>query len=70
METELSLNLETPAVAPENSDARWVAWGLWSFISLAMVLFAIFALGIDTGLLLGWVVGTIVAATITLFGRK
>jgi hypothetical protein len=51
-------------------DAKWTAWAIWSAISLGAALFAVFVAGADTGLLLGWVVGVIVAAMPMMFGRK
>jgi hypothetical protein len=59
--------IDEPVDTPE---ARWTAWALWSAISLGMVLFAVLVVGADAGLLLGWVVGIIVAAMLMVFGRK
>lgn len=70
MDTEL----DTPIVAVieplENPDQKWLAWALWSGISLVLALFSVLALGIDSGLLLGWAVGVIVAAMLMVFGRQ
>jgi hypothetical protein len=54
----------------DSPEARWLAWALWSGISLVMAVFAVFVAGADTGLLLGWAVGVIVAAMLMVFGRK
>jgi hypothetical protein len=59
------------AVEPTTSpDAKWTVWALWSVITLVVALFAVFVAGADTGLLLGWVVGVIVAAMLMVFSRK
>jgi hypothetical protein len=58
--------------APQYTDppeARWIAWALWSAISLVLVLLAVFGAGFDTGLLLGWAAGIIVAAILLVFGK-
>ena len=54
------------AASPE---AKWIAWGIWSGISLAVVLLAVVAAGFDTGLLLGWALGVIIAAMLMVFRR-
>jgi hypothetical protein len=70
MDSELDTNA-SPAIDPvDTPEARWTAWALWSVISLVMVLFAVLVVGADAGLLLGWVVGIIVAAMLMVFGRK
>ena len=69
MDPRLEFLDSSPEQATDNTDSKWVAWALWAAIALAMVMFAVLCLGIDTGLLLGWAVGVIVAATLTLFGR-
>ena len=55
--------LESPA-------SKWIAWAIWSGISLVMVLLAVLGAGFDTGLLPGWAVGIIVAGMIMVFSRK
>jgi hypothetical protein len=50
-------------------EARWIAWALWSAISLVLVLLTVFGAGFDTGLLPGWAAGIIVAAMLLVFGE-
>jgi hypothetical protein len=58
------------ATQPEDDpETKWVAWGVWSGLSLVAVLLAIFVGGFDPGLLLGWVVGIIIAAVLMVFRR-
>jgi hypothetical protein len=70
MDTELDLPVDPPQEATYDPDSKWIAWALWSGIGMVMALFGVFCLGVDSGLLLGWAVGVIVAATLTLFGRE
>jgi hypothetical protein len=71
METELETTYDQPVDEPVDSpEARWKAWAAWSAISLVMALFAVLVMRADTGLLLGWIVGVIVAAMLMVFGRK
>jgi hypothetical protein len=68
---ESELDYAAPDVeAADTPEARWTAWAAWAAISLFMVLFAVFIVGADYGLLLGWLVGIIVAAMLMVFGRK
>ncbi len=69
MDTELETNIGTVA-AGDSPEARWIAWGIWSALSLGMVMLAVIGAGFDPGLLLGWIVGIIVAAMLMVFGRK
>ena len=68
----MNSELEThPDIEPADTpEAKWIAWAIWSVISLAMVLLGVLGAGFDTGLLLGWAVGIIVAAMIMVFSRK
>ena len=70
----MEINPETDfvtVVEPTPSpDDKWTAWALWSAITLVCALFAVFIAGADSGLLLGWVVGVIVAAMLMVFSRK
>ena len=63
--------LFAPEIEPlvDPPEARWIAWGMWSVISLIMVMLGVFGAGFDAGLLLGWAVGIIVAAMLIVFGR-
>jgi hypothetical protein len=65
---ELETHIGTVA-AEDSPEARWIAWGIWSALSLAMVMLAVLGAGFDPGLLLGWIVGIIVAAMLMVFGR-
>ena len=71
---DIDQNLETDVAPPlplmDTPEARWRAWAIWSAISLVLVLFIVFVAGADTGLLLGWSVGIIVAAMLIVFGRQ
>ncbi len=76
MESELQTGLPATPNLPgadiplvDTPEARWTAWAIWSAIILVMVLFFVFAAGLDTGLLLGWAVGVIVAAMLMVLGR-
>ena len=52
-----------------NPESKWIAWAIWSGISLVLALFAVLVAGLDTGLLLGWAVGIIIAAMLMVFRR-
>jgi|HubBroStandDraft_5_1064220.scaffolds.fasta_scaffold563524_2 hypothetical protein len=62
-------NIATSTTPDASPESKWVAWAMWSSISLAAVLFVVFAGGFNTGLLLGWVVGIIIAAMMVVFRR-
>ena len=68
MDSDLNTNGGTP-IDQDTPEARWIAWGIWSGISLVVVLLAVLVAGVDTGLLLGWVVGIIIAAVLMVFRR-
>jgi hypothetical protein len=68
MDSELDTDVGT-RIDRDTPEARWLAWGIWSGISLLMVSLGVFVAGFDTGLLLGWLVGIIVAAMLMVFGR-
>jgi hypothetical protein len=72
LEANMDRDLNTNTAAPADEDApeaKWIAWGMWSGISLVMVLLAVLVAGMDTGLLLGWALGVIIAAMLMLFRR-
>jgi hypothetical protein len=69
MESNLDSDFGTTIEHVDSPEAKWTAWAIWSAISLVVVLLAVFAAGFDTGLLLGWVVGIIVAAMLIVFGK-
>ena len=68
MDRDLDTNIGSH-IEPDTPESRWAAWAIWSGISLLLVLFAVLVAGFDTGLLLGWAVGIIVAAMLMVFGR-
>ena len=68
MDTYLASGDAPPAT--DTPEARWIAWALWSAISLVVVLFAVLVFGADAALLLGWVVGVILTAMWMVFGRN
>jgi hypothetical protein len=68
MDRDLNTNTASPA-DEDTPEAKWIAWGMWSGISLVMVLLAVLVAGMDTGLLLGWALGVIIAAMLMLFRR-
>jgi hypothetical protein len=68
MDRDLNTSAGTPADA-DTPEANWIAWGIWSGISLVMMLLAVVVAGLDTGLLLGWAVGIIIAAMLMVFRR-
>lgn len=68
MDRDLNTSAGTPADA-DTPEAKWIAWAIWSGISLVMVLLAVVVAGLDTGLLLGWGVGIIIAAMLMVFRR-
>jgi len=69
MERDLDSNIGPSANIGDTPESKWVAWALWSIISLAAVLFVVFAGGFNPGLLLGWAVGIIIAAMLVVFRR-
>jgi hypothetical protein len=69
MGRDFNSNIGTPADPGDTPESRWTAWAVWSAISLAAVLFIVFVGGFNTGLLLGWVVGIIIAAMLVVFRR-
>jgi hypothetical protein len=69
MARDFDSNIDTTVTPEDNPESKWLAWAIWSGISLVMVLFAVLVAGFDSGLLLGWAVGIIVAAMLMVFGR-
>jgi hypothetical protein len=69
MERDLDTQFVTTIPAADSPDSKWIAWAVWSGLSLILVLLAVFGAGFDTGLLLGWAVGTIIAAMLMVFRR-
>jgi hypothetical protein len=53
----------------DTPETRWTAWAIWSAVTLVMALLAVLGAGFDTGLLLGWAAGIIVAAILMVLGR-
>ena len=68
MDRNLNTDVGAP-VAEDNPEAKWIAWGIWSGITLVMVLLAVLVAGFDAALLLGWAVGIIIAAMLMVFRR-
>lgn len=68
MDRDFNPNVGAPADT-DPPEAKWIAWGIWSGISLVIVLLAVLVAGFDTGLLLGWAVGIIIAAMLMVFRR-
>jgi len=69
MDRNLGSDFGTTVEHVDPPEAKWIAWAIWSAISLVMGLLAVFVAGFDTGLLLGWAVGIIVAAMLMVFGK-
>ncbi len=70
MDTEFETPLPQGLTRPDNPDRKWIFWAIYAMGSLILALTAIVVLQIDSGILLGWAVGVIVAATLTIFGRQ
>jgi hypothetical protein len=69
MDRDINSDIATSTTRGDSPESKWVAWAIWSSISLLAVLFVVFAGGFDTGLLLGWAVGIIIAAMLVVFRR-
>jgi hypothetical protein len=69
MDRDFNSNIATPNTRGDSPESKWVAWAVWSSVSLLAVLFVVFVGGFDTGLLLGWAVGIIIAAMLVVFRR-
>jgi 4-hydroxybenzoate polyprenyltransferase len=69
MDRNFDSNMGAPPAPIESPESKWIAWALWSGVSLAAVLFIVFAGGFNPGLLLGWAVGIIIAAMLMVFRR-
>jgi len=69
MDRDFDSNIDTSVRTEDTPETKWVAWAIWSSISLVVVLFGVLVAGIDSGLLLGWVVGIIIAAVLIVFRR-
>jgi hypothetical protein len=69
MDRDLDTHIGTTIDRGSNPESKWVAWGIWSGISLVMALLAVLVAGLDSGLLLGWAVGIIIAAMLMVFRR-
>lgn len=70
MDTEFETPLPRGLARSDNPDRKWIVWAIYAMGSLILALTAIIVLQIDSGILLGWAVGVIVAATLTVFGRQ
>ena len=69
MSRDLDRHVGTTVGSGSNPEAKWILWAIWSGISLLAALFVVFVGGFDTGLLLGWAVGIIIAAMLMVFRR-
>jgi|HubBroStandDraft_3_1064219.scaffolds.fasta_scaffold2494192_1 hypothetical protein len=69
MDRDLDTHIGTTIDRTDNPESKWVAWAIWSGISLVMALLAVLVAGMDSGLLLGWAVGIIIAAMLMVFRR-
>ena len=62
----MSPNMNTLSI----TEQQWIAWTVWSLITLMGAVLAVWIIGVDSGLLLGWIVGVIVAAGLMAFGKR
>jgi hypothetical protein len=69
MGRDFNSDIGVPTESGDTPESRWTAWAIWSAISLVAVLFVVFVGGFNTGLLLGWAVGIIIAAILVVFRR-
>jgi hypothetical protein len=69
MDRDIDPNIGTSIGRVDTRDPKWVAWAIWSSVSLALALFVVLAGGFDPGLLLGWAAGVIIAAVLMVFRR-
>ena len=69
MDRDLETHIGTTIARANNPESKWIAWAIWSGVSLVLALLAVFVAGLDTGLLLGWAVGIIIAAMLMVFRR-
>ena len=67
-ETADPMDLPRSFPRKDDPDKKWIAWALYTAGSLILALAAVMVLGLDQVLLLGWAVGVIVAAVLTVFG--
>ena len=54
----------------DETTGLWVRWIVGATVSLIAVVFAVFWLGMNSALLLGWAIGMILAAALNLFSRR